>query len=388
MSLKIYKSERAAIGLVLVAVGGVGIVVGMSLPLLTLLLERGGFGASLIGINSATGSLGILAVGLFSARILGRHGAYGAIIVAMMLGAGSLIALPLVNHVAGWFILRFLLAIGVGFLWLLSESWLNMLSDDQNRGRIIGLYAVAFSSGFAIGPLIVAATGSQGLLPFAIVAAAMICSALPMLILADRAAPQGHQVIRMTGLFWLAPFVFIVGFAGGLFEMTAYTLLPIYTLSEGLSETASLYALSAFSAGGIGLQYPLGRLADFAGRQALLMLNTTGILACLVALPYAITESVLLIPLLFVWGGMVFGLYTTGLIMLGDKFRAGDLVAANALFIISFESGAVFGPALSGGAMDLWPDHGFVRFLLAMAVLLMATILYRNVRRRSVIPKN
>ena len=54
---------------------------------------------------------------------------------------------------------------------------------------------------------------------------------------------------------------------------------------------------------------------------------------------------------------------------LGDGFGAKNLVAANAIFIIAYESGAVVGPAFSGSAMDVWPDNGFVGFLLICAVL-------------------
>ncbi|HER26638.1 MAG TPA: MFS transporter, partial [Rhodospirillales bacterium] len=216
MSLKVYKSEKMAIGLVLAAVGGVGIVVGMSFPLLTLLMEREGFSASLIGLNSATGSLGILIVGLFTAKVLGRYGAFMPIIVAALVGAGSLIALPLVGYPAGWFILRFLLTVGVGLLWLLSESWLNMLTSDGNRGRIIGLYAVLFSAGFALGPLVVSVTGSHGLVPFAITAVVMAGSAVPMLMLARRGASAQETPVRRFTLLMLAPFIFVVAFAGGL----------------------------------------------------------------------------------------------------------------------------------------------------------------------------
>ena len=381
MSLKIYRSEKLAIGMVLCTAAGMGSVIGMSFPLVTLLLEHEGFGASLIGINSAIGSVGILVIGFFSARMLGRHGAFASIITAGILGVGSLLALPLIEHPIGWFILRFSLALGLGFLWLLSESWLNMLSNNQNRGRIIGLYSVSFSSGLALGPVLVSLTGSNGLFPFAIAATLMLFASLPMLLLADRETTVPLQPSPRMGLFRLAPFVFIIGFAAGLFEMTAYALLPIYTLGEGLTEATSLYALSAFSAGGIALQYPLARLADIAGRQTAVILSAVGILFCLIALPYAVGTASLLMPLLFVWGGTVFGLYTVGLIMLGDTYRSDDLVPANALFIIFYIAGALFGPALSGGAMDISPEHGFIRFLLVMAALLVLVLLLRMVRR-------
>lgn len=383
MTLKIYKSERLAIGIVLFAVGGVGISVGMSFPLLTFLLEREGFGASLIGINSAMSSLGIFVIGLYTARVLVRHGAFLLIIAATTIGAGSLIALPLIDHAIAWFVLRFSLALGMGFIWLLSESWLNMLSSNVNRGRIIGLYAVFFSGGFALGPLIVTLTGSQGTIPFFIAATVTVVTTLPMLMLAGRGTIRGEKPTPRLAMLRLAPFIFIFAFAGGLFETTAFSLLPIYTLSTGLSETASLYALSAFSAGGIAFQYPLGRYADSSGRPAMMMLCAVGVLIGIIILPFVVGQTYLLMMLLFVWGGMIFGLYTSGLIMLGDTYKPEDLVAANALFIVCYVAGAMFGPALSGGAMDIWPRGGFVSFLMVMAAFLVGAVLVRKFRSMS-----
>ncbi len=381
MSLKIYKSEKLALALLLIATGGMGTAIGMSFPLVSLLLARAGFSALLIGINTAMGSLGILVIGLYTAKVLGRHGAFIPIIGASILGAGSLLALPFIEQPAGWFILRFTLAVGLGFLWLLTESWLNILSNNTNRGKVIGLYAAFFSGGFALGPLIVTGVGTLGVLPFAIAALMVLISMFPMLVLAERGVAKPTKPVHQFGLVRLAPFVFVIAFAGGLFETTAFALLPVYTLTTGLSESFSLYALSAFCGGGIALQYPLGRFADIAGRRALTMLSASGVLVCLIILPFVIEQMELLMPLLFVFGGLVFGLYTAGLVMLGDKYSSENLVSANAMFIIFYEAGALFGPALSGGAMDLWPQYGFVGFLQFMSVLLVATIIFRNLRR-------
>jgi MFS family permease len=166
------------------------------------------------------------------------------------------------------------------------------------------------------------------------------------------------------------PFIFFIAFAAGIFETTTYALLPIYTLGEGLGEKGSMYALSAFCAGGIAFQYPMGRLADAAGRNALLMIIAISTLVLVAAIPFVVGSSVGLFVVLFLLGGSIFGLYTLALILLGDSFETENLIAANAIFIIAYETGAVIGPAFSGSAIDIWPDSGFVCFLLISAVLL------------------
>jgi MFS family permease len=370
-------SNKAAIRLILLAVAGIGVVIGMSFPLVTLSLERMQFGATVIGLNSATGSLGILVVGLLSSRLLARYNATFMIITASILSVLSLLLLPVSGIAAGWFVLRFILALGIGFLWLICETWLNAVADSSNRGRIIGIYGAAFSGGFALGPLIVSLTGAQGWLPFAIAAAIMAVSCLPMVLLGDLQDDIEEEQIGQLHVLRLFPFIFFVAFAAGLFETTAYALLPVYTLGEGLGESGSMYALSAFAAGGIAFQYPMGKLADSAGRNALLMVTTLGVLFGVIAIPFVIDAPELLLVVLFFLGGSVFGLYTLGLILLGDGFGVKNLVTANAMFIILYEAGAVVGPALSGAAMEVWPDWGFVGFLLLSAVLFAAAALFK-----------
>ncbi|MBL6931118.1 MAG: MFS transporter [Rhodospirillales bacterium] len=362
-------SGKTTISIFLIAVLGVGVVIGMTFPLVTLSLERMDLGATLIGLNSATASLGILVVGLISARLLARFSTSLVIIASCFLSVASLVLLPIVGTVAGWFILRFMMTLGLGFLWLICETWLNAVAIPSNRGQIMGLYGAAFSGGFALGPLVITLTGSQGWFPFALAGGILAASSMPMLLLGGFREGKGDEHVGQFKIFRLHPFVFIVAFAAGLFETTAYALLPVYTLGEGLGENGSMYALSAFSAGGIAFQYPMGKLADAVGRNALLILTALSILIGVVVLPFVINMPVILFFVLFLLGGSIFGLYTLGLILLGDGFNMKNLIAANAVFIITYEAGAVFGPALSGSAMDLWPDNGFVGFLLFCAVV-------------------
>ena len=65
-------------------------------------------------------------------------------------------------------------------------------------------------------------------------------------------------------------------------------------------------------------------------------------------------------PTLFVFGGVVVGLYTVGLTLLGERFRGADLASANSAFVLMYSVGALAGPPVSGYAMELWDPHGLV----------------------------
>ena len=67
--------------------------------------------------------------------------------------------------------------------------------------------------------------------------------------------------------------------------------------------------------------------------------------------------------LLALWGGIVMGIYTIGLTMIGERFKGSQLVGANALYVMLYALGMLIGPAAQGVALDVWDPHGLVAAL-------------------------
>ena len=105
----------------------------------------------------------------------------------MVLGVAAVrrIGAPYVAYLA----LRFLLGVSDTGVFIISETWINQLAPRRSRGRVVGLYATSLSAGFAAGPLILSATGVEGMTPFAIAAGLGAISIL--IVLAIRAATPG-----------------------------------------------------------------------------------------------------------------------------------------------------------------------------------------------------
>ncbi|GIT47930.1 MAG: hypothetical protein Ct9H300mP13_7260 [Gammaproteobacteria bacterium] len=68
----------------------------------------------------------------------------------------------------GWFVIRFLGGFSGGIVFVVSETWLNEITPESLRGRVIGLYNTMLGLSFAIGPLVLSMTGIEGHLPFLI----------------------------------------------------------------------------------------------------------------------------------------------------------------------------------------------------------------------------
>ena len=61
-----------------------------------------------------------------------------------------------------------------------------------------------------------------------------------------------------------------------------------------------------------------------------------------------------------IWGVASVSLYTVALAYLGQRYEPKKLVIATSVFIITYESGEFFGPAIIGYVMDIFGNPGFI----------------------------
>ena len=75
----------------------------------------------------------------------------------------------------------------------------------------------------------------------------------------------------------------------------------------------------------------------------------------------------LLYCVLFPWGGVVIGIYSIGLTLLGQRFTGNELAHANAGFVMMYCLGLLLGPAIEGTALDAWNPQGLLAVLAAIS---------------------
>ena len=101
--------------------------------------------------------------------------------------------------------------------------------------------------------------------------------------------------------------------------------------------------------------------------------TAASLLACLVG-----DNLGLLLPILFVMSGVVSGLYTVGLSLLGERFTGGAIAAANATFIFAYGFGSLTGPPAAGIAMDSLGPWGLLVILAAISGSYVVIVLLRT----------
>jgi MFS family permease len=116
--------------------------------------------------------------------------------------------------------------------------------------------------------------------------------------------------------------------------------------------------------GNVLLQIPLGMASDrVRDRRVMLCACALVGLAGTLALPFIAGNWWITAAVLFVWGGVVAGLYTIGLAHLGSRLSGRDLASANAAFVFCYGFGMLVGPQAIGLGMDGFGPHGFSHVL-------------------------
>ena len=158
-----------------------GIGIGVSAPLLSLMLESRGTNSLLTGLNTGITFIGVIVGPLLTPRLVGRFGFKYFLLVALPLSLVLFLLLKPLDSIGMWFVLRFLGGIVGSGIFTATEAWISQLAGDTGRGRIIGIYAASLSACFAIGPLVLSLTGIAGWPPFLACIVIELAAMLPLL---------------------------------------------------------------------------------------------------------------------------------------------------------------------------------------------------------------
>ena len=213
------------------------LIYGLTMPLLALVLEKQGVGDFLIGLSTATQFLAVIAVAPVTPWLLKTIGPAWLILYGVLATVVLFLLLRVFFDVYAWFPLRFAMGVAAGLLWVAGEAWVNQITEDHVRGRMVALFNLVISGGFALGPIILTLTGIEGWLPFIVSAAIMAVAAAPLL-LALGVAPkfEGRPSARLPRFLILAPVAMLVCLAFAAVEGVLVSFLPIYGMHVGLSQ--------------------------------------------------------------------------------------------------------------------------------------------------------
>lgn len=372
------RARLIALVAMLSSAGAVGAGLSLGLPLLSFVLESRGISGSMIGLNTAVAGLSTFIAAPLATPLARRFGSPLVLILSLIVAAITLTGFYFIEAFWAWFPLRLVFHCALGFAFIVSEFWINTLAPDRKRGLIIGIYATMLSMGFSVGPLILAIVGSKGFAPFAIGAAILAVSAIPILFAQSQPpalhdSKAGSSVLRFLKLLPMAMGAVLVF---GAVESGALAILPVYGLRIGFDERSAALLITATALGNVALQIPIGVLSDRLDRVFMLRICALVGLAGAVTLPFLSGNLWLVMPVLFIWGGVTAGLYTIGLSLIGATYSGASLASANAAFVLMYSVGMLFGPITIGAGLDIWNPHGAPAVMAAFFLALVFIVFY------------
>tara|TARA_Y100000590_G_scaffold117381_1_gene134145 strand:+ start:1726 stop:2919 length:1194 start_codon:yes stop_codon:yes gene_type:complete len=369
------KSIHVSIKYLAVSAFFTGVGLGYFFTLIVILLKHNNFGDGNIGIIAASFSFGLMLAGIFVSKILGNFGLYKTMLFSISIQTLMILIMFIYFNFSVLIICHFLMGILGGINWMTMDTWVNIVSNNKNRGKAIAFYNLSITVGFAIGPLLISLIGSKGLLPLTIGICLMVIRT-PVIILIKKYI-NAVQIPNINNKFdfsllKIAPFIFLAIFVSGVNDATFGVLFPAYMINFDYSDRQVGFLLFLGLMGGIIFQPFIGALADKINKRLLIFILL--FLHCIwpILLHNYYEISFLLFLSVIISGIASVSLYTVALAYLGQRYDPAQLVLATSLFIVVYEFGEFLGPAIIGYMMEIFGNKGliFSIFILTTSVFI------------------
>lgn len=359
------------LGIVLIMLGN-----GMHFTLIGLRGGIEGFSAAELAIVTSTYFVGFLSGARFSPTLIRRVGHVRVFAALGSFMSAGLISFPLLTDPWAWAVLRLLVGFCMSGIYVTAESWLNDASTNETRGKVLSAYMIAQTLGII---------GAQGLLTLGDAASSVLfigasilvsISFAPILLTVtqtpsievSRPMPLGELFkgsrLGTVGIFLL----------GGAYA-TQTGMGAVFGSQIGLSATQIALFIAMLFAGALLLQYPVGLLSDkFDRRRVIFWAAIIGAASSLLGWITASSFWFLMLSAFFA-GGVTTPLYALFLAYTNDFLANEDMAAASGGLVFTFGLGAIFGPLIAGGAMEVfgpfafWPALGLTFLMIAAYAL-------------------
>ncbi len=378
----------APIAPVLLGVASAQAALGLSTPLIALLLVRVGGSSGAIGVVASAYYVGFLGGALTADRLVRRIGHVRTFAVLGAVAADAALVTVFLNDAWMVAVSRLLVGYATSGMFLVAESWLNDRADTETRGRTFAAYLVMSWGPAAVGPLLLSAIAPSPIL-FVVVGLFFATSVLPM-ALTTQPNPEVRAQVRMgpATLFRISPVGAACALASGLVNSAYYAMVPIYlgTIGQGASAIGAFTSVAMIA--GLAVQVPIGIASDRLGRRPVALATMLVAFASALAL-LAVGAAPLwaLAAIGFVYSGATAPLYGLGASQTNDRMSRGDYVAASGGLLFMWSLGSSVSPTLAGAVMSVSGPRGLFAYVI---VILGAVAIFTAVRmlQRAEVPRD
>ncbi|MEO8543124.1 MAG: MFS transporter [Betaproteobacteria bacterium] len=271
-----------------------------------------------------------------------------------------------------WGALRFVTGLCLVGLYLVVESWLNVVAPTDKRGKVFAIYLVVNMVSLAIGQWLILVGDRHGFVPFVMVSVLFSFALLPITL-----TPVEQPVITeapsfsLIELFTISPIGVLGALASGMLSGPLLGLGHVFGSGVGFSETGIATFMGATILGGAAFQWPVGHFSDRHDRRWVLFAVS---LACaaVAAISWLLARDYenSLIGLGVIFGGLAFTVYGISVAHVNDLVDRAKVLQVTGGLLLLNGIGATVGPTIAGGLMDLLgPEALMLYFALVLSAL-------------------
>jgi MFS family permease len=343
-----------------------------------------------VGLVMSAYYAGLVCGCLWGRGIIVRVGHIRAFAAFAATVAATTLVYPLWSEPILWAALRAASGFCMAGLFATIESWLNLRSSNETRGKIFSLYMVTSYLALTIGQLLVNVWDVRGLELFCLGDMLLSLSLVPV-VLTRVSGPDlaGAAPLSMLTLYRISPLGVVASCGAGLISGAFYGLGAAFGAGIGMSIFTISILMGITTIGGLVIQWPIGLLSDRFDRRTVLLWVLVAIsTVCLTE--YALSRSPWATPGLLLLAGFFGGgaatIYPLAVSHAFDYVERDQIVAASSGMLLSWAIGATAGPLLASQAMAAGGGWALFLYLAAVSGALAAFARYRMGRRAALPP--
>lgn len=273
-----------------------------------------------------------------------------------------------------WGGLRFVTGLCLVGLYLVVESWLNVVAPTDKRGKVFAIYLVVSMVALALGQWLILVGDRFGFVPFVMVSVLFSFALVPITLTpVEQPVVTEAPKFSLIELFTISPIGTLGALVSGMLGGPLLGLGQVFGAGVGFSEAGIATFMAATILGGAVFQWPVGHFSDSHDRRLVLFWVAISC-ATVAGIGYFLARdyegSVIALGVAF--GGLAFTIYGISVAHVNDLVDRSKVLQVTGGLLLLNGIGATVGPTLAGGLMDLLGPEALMLYFSAVLVTLAA----------------
>ncbi|MBT4210379.1 MAG: MFS transporter [Porticoccaceae bacterium] len=347
----------------------IGLAVGVQGSLLGVRAAIEGFDDLLIGLLMSCYFAGFLAGSLLTPRMIQRVGHIRIFAALSAVASVTILIHALFVNPWVWALMRLLTGFAFSTIYVVSESWLNQSSNNANRGQILSVYTTILLAGICAGQFMLNVADPTEFTLFILISVMVSVAAVPILLSIVQTPPiEETERVTISHLWYRTPVGIIAIIMSQWVSSILFGMGAGYATKLGFSVYQVANFMGAMMAGGMILQWPLGKLSDTIDRRWVIGVSSLVAVFVAIIISFIDNASIWLYFLIFLFGGFSLSLYSIVVAFTNDHLRPAEIVPASGTIVLISGLTSITGPITAVFWLQIF---GLKSFFILIAVSLL-----------------